>query len=412
MALDAKLPRATELLAREHEAAAASVAELTPDLAFAEHETLRYQRPELPPLNEVARYYALAEEARFYSNGGPCYERLASRLADSIGDVSCIPVGNCTLGLIAAIRGLCGAPAGRRKLIAVPSFTFTATACAIRWAGFEPLFVDIEPDSWQLAPDALAEALARYDGRVAGVMGCSTFGTAAPTAVRDRWRRLCADAGTPLLIDSAAGFGGLDEGGLPLGAQGDTEVFSFHATKPFAIGEGGAVVTSDPDLAERITRLINFGIDPDTRTSVTVGLNAKMSELHAATGLAMLDRFPDALDRRRATARQLQALFSSKPLTYQVGSESSTWQVFQLLMPTAQSRQRTVTLASAHNIEVRTSFDPPLHRHPAFEGAEIAGDLPVTDHVAARALSLPMANTMGPRQRVRLGRLMDAAFAA
>jgi dTDP-4-amino-4,6-dideoxygalactose transaminase len=143
-----------------------------------------------------------------------------------------------------------------------------------------------------------------------------------------------------------------------------------------------------------------------------VGLNAKMSELHAATGLAMLDRFPDALDRRRATARQLQALFSSKPLTYQVGSESSTWQVFQLLMPTAQSRQRTVTLASAHNIEVRTSFDPPLHRHPAFECAEIAGDLPVTDHVAARALSLPMANTMGPRQRVRLGRLMDAAFAA
>ena len=224
-----------------------------------------------------------------------------------------------------------GLPLVSRKLIAVPSFTFTATACAIRWAGFEPLFVDIEPDSWQLAPEALAQALDRYEGCVAGVLGCSTFGTAAPTAVRDRWRRLCADADMPLLIDSAAGFGGLDDGGRPLGAQGDTEVFSFHATKPFAIGEGGAVVTSDPDLAERITRLINFGIDPETRTSATVGLNAKMSELHAATGLAMLDRFTDVLDRRRATARQLQALFSSQPLTYQAGSDSSTWQVFQLL---------------------------------------------------------------------------------
>ncbi len=394
------------------EAANASAPELTPDLDFADHETLRYQRPELPSLNEVARYYALSEEARFYSNGGPCCERLASRLAEYIGEVSCIPMGNCTLGLIAAIRGLCGTPEGGRKLIAVPSFTFTATACAIRWAGFEPLFVDIEPDSWQLAPDALAEALARYHGSVAGVMGCSTFGTAAPTAVRDGWRRLCADADIPLLIDSAAGFGGLDDGGLPLGAQGDTEVFSFHATKPFAIGEGGAVVTSDPDLAQRITRLINFGIDPDTRTSATVGLNAKMSELHAATGLAMLDRFTDALDRRRATARQLKALFSSKPLTYQAGSESSTWQVFQLLMPTPEGRRRALTLASAHNIEVRTCFDPPLHRHPAFDGAEIAGDLAVTDHVAARTLSLPMANTMGPRQMVRLGRLMDAAFAA
>lgn len=401
------VPRALEQLPGGHEAAAVSIS----DLEFAD-ETIRYQRPELPPLSEVARYYALAEEARFYSNGGPCCERLAGRLADYIGDVSCIPVGNCTLGLIAAIRGLCGTPDGQRKLIAVPSFTFTATACAIRWAGFEPLFVDIEPDSWQLAPDALAEALARYDGRVAGVMGCSTFGTAAPAAVRERWRSLCADAGMPLLIDSAAGFGGLDEGGLPLGAQGDTEVFSFHATKPFAIGEGGAVVTSDPDLAQRITRLINFGIDPDTRTSATVGLNAKMSELHAATGLAMLDRFTDALDRRRATARQLQALFSSQPLTYQTGSESSTWQVFQLLMPTPEDRRRALTLASAHNIEVRTCFDPPLHRHPAFHGAEIAGDLAITDHVAARTLSLPMANTMGPRQMVRLGRLMDAAFAA
>jgi dTDP-4-amino-4,6-dideoxygalactose transaminase len=383
-----------------------------PDLDFAESETIRYQRPELPSLTDVARYYALAEEARFYSNGGPCCQRLAGRLADYLGDVSCIPVGNCTLGLIAAIRALCGNPDGRRTLIAVPSFTFTATACAIRWAGFEPLFVDIESDSWQLAPDALAEALARYDGRVAGVMGCSTFGTAAPTAVRDRWRRLCADADMPLLVDSAAGFGGLDADGLPLGAQGDTEVFSFHATKPFAIGEGGAVVTSDPDLAERITRLINFGIDPDTRTSATVGLNAKLSELHAATGLAMLDRFPDALDRRRATARQLQELFDGKPLTYQAGSEVSTWQVFQLVMPTPHSRQRALTLASEHNIEVRTCFDPPLHAHPAFDGAEIAGDLTVTDDIAARALSLPMANTLGPRQIARVGRLMDAVFAA
>jgi dTDP-4-amino-4,6-dideoxygalactose transaminase len=399
-------------LAREHAAAGAALPELTPDLAFADHETLRYQRPELPPLDEVARYYALAEEARFYSNGGPCCERLASRLAASIGDVTCIPVGNCTLGLIAAIRGLCGTPDGRRTLIAVPSFTFTATACAIRWAGFEPLFVDIAPDSWQLDPDALAQALGRYDGSVAGVMGCSTFGTAAPTAVRAQWRRLCADAGTPLLIDSAAGFGGIDDGGLPLGAQGETEVFSFHATKPFAIGEGGAVVTPDPDLAQRITRLINFGIDPDTRTSVTVGLNAKMSELHAATGLAMLDRFPDALDRRRATARELQARFSANPISYQTGSEASTWQVFQLLMPTPRSRQRALTLAAEHNIEVRTAFDPPLHRHPAFDGAEIAGDLAVTEHVAARTLSLPMANTLGPRQTARLGRLMDAVFAA
>jgi dTDP-4-amino-4,6-dideoxygalactose transaminase len=389
----------------------APVEESHPSLEFGEHETLRYQRPELPPLSEVARYYALAEDARFYSNGGPCYERLSSRLAAYVGDVSCVPVGNCTLGLLVALREICGAPAGRRNLIAVPSFTFTATACAVDWAGFTPLFVDIEPDSWQLSPAALRDALSRYDGRVAGVMGCSTFGTAAPAAVRDGWHDVCARADVPLVIDSAAGFGGRDDHGRPLGAQGDTEVFSFHATKPFAIGEGGAVITPDPHLAERVARLINFGIDPDSRTSLTAGLNAKMSELQAATGLAMLDRFQDALDRRRATAARLRDLMSAHPLAYQAGSENSTWQVFQLLVPDPSSRRRALELAAAHNIEVRTCFDPPLHRHPAFAAATVAGDLCVTEHVAARTLSLPMANTLGPRQMARMATYMDAVFA-
>ena len=81
--------------ARTH-AAVVAPAEPGPDLEFGEHETLRYQRPELPPLSEVSRYYALSEEARFYSNGGPCYERLSSRLAAYVGDVTCVPVGNCT----------------------------------------------------------------------------------------------------------------------------------------------------------------------------------------------------------------------------------------------------------------------------------------------------------------------------
>jgi dTDP-4-amino-4,6-dideoxygalactose transaminase len=381
------------------------------ELDFGPRETIRYQRPELPPIDDIARYYALSEEARFYSNGGPCHERLSSRLAEYVGDVSVIPVGNCTLGLMAALREVCGSPDGRRNLIAVPSFTFTATACAIRWAGFEPLFVDIEPDSWQLRPDALRGALEQYDGRVAGVMGCSTFGTAPPAAVRDGWHQLCDDHGVPLLIDSAAGFGAVDEHGGRLGSQGDTEVFSFHATKPFAIGEGGAIVTPDPDLADRLRRVINFGIDPMSRASMTAGLNAKLSELHCAAGLAMLDRFDDALRRRQATAAALRELLATHPLTYQRGSEDSTWQVFQLLVADNEIRERTLTLASAHNIEVRTAFDPPLHRHPAFADAPAAGALEVTEHVAGRMVSLPMANTLGPRQTTRLAGLMNAAFA-
>jgi dTDP-4-amino-4,6-dideoxygalactose transaminase len=383
-------------------------AEVRAGLDFSRTETLRYQRPELPPLHDVARYYALSEDARFYSNGGPCAQRLTARLSDYVGGAGCVLVGNCTLGLMAALRALCGEPAPGRALIAVPSFTFTATACAIRWAGFEPLFVDIEPESWLLDPIALEAAL---DARpVAGVLACSTFGTAPHASLRAGWRAACARAGVPLLIDSAAGFGAVDEAGLPLGSQGDTEVFSFHATKPFAIGEGGAVVSSDAEIVERIERIINFGIDPDSRLSLDAGLNAKMSEIQAAIGLAMLDRFDGVLARRRATAARLKALVARHPLTYQAGSAGSTWQVFQLLVPDADTRARAVALAEPHRIECRTMFEPPLHRHPAFASATLAGPLATTEAVAARTLSLPLANSLGPRQLRRLTDFVDASL--
>src|SRR3712207_3000798 len=131
-------------------------------------------------------------------------------------------------------------------------------------------------------PTALETALRAHAGAVAGVLACATFGTPPPDAIRRAWRAACAEHGAPLLLDSAPGFGARDEHGRRLGTQGETEVFSFHATKPFAVGEGGVVVTGNAEIANRVSRIVNFGLDPGTRTSGVVGLNAKMSELHAA----------------------------------------------------------------------------------------------------------------------------------
>ncbi|MGH3493177.1 MAG: DegT/DnrJ/EryC1/StrS family aminotransferase, partial [Sciscionella sp.] len=373
-------------------------------------ERLRYLRPELPPLEELARYYALSEERQWYSNQGPCYERFAASLADYVGNVQCVPVNNCTLGLMVALRVVCGEPAGRRRLIALPSFTFTATACAVKWAGFEPLFVDIERDSFQLDPNALDAALAAHEGRVAGVLGCATFGTAPPSATRQGWRDACARYNLPLVMDSAAGFGAVDEHGVLLGAQGDTEVFSFHATKPFAIGEGGAIITRQPSVAERVERVMNFGIDPTNSMSGLPGLNAKLSELHCAMGLATLDRYRTILAARRGTVAKMKQAVADHPVGYQAGSEGSTWQGFHVTLPTAALRNRAVSFARQELIEVRKCWDPPLHQHPAFAGAPDGGDLTVTEQVAARSITLPMANRLGPRQIDRIARLIELVF--
>ena len=375
-------------------------------------EWVRYQRPEPPAVDDIVRYYALAEEQRFYSNFGPCHTLLASRIATFLGgEVHAVPVANCTLGLMAALRTVCGPARGARRLVAVPAFTFTATACAIRWAGYEPLFVDIDPEAWQLCPQALEAALQAHPGEVAAVMGCSTFGTAAPSDVRARWRGLADAHDTALLIDSAAGFGAVDECGGLLGALGETEIFSFHATKPFAVGEGGVIVTPDPELAAQLTSAINFGIDPSSRVSVETGLNAKMPELIAAAALAMLDGFTASLAQRRATAAHLQTLLEPYGPSYQRNSIGSTWQILQLALTDAEVRERALARAQDLRVEVRTCFDPPLHRHPAFTDAPLGGELPVTEELAGRMLSLPMANRLGPRQCERIRVLIEETHA-
>jgi dTDP-4-amino-4,6-dideoxygalactose transaminase len=343
-------------------------------------------------MEEVLAYFERSCEARWFSNGGPCASELTARLEARLGgETTCVLVANATLGLMAALRAAFGEGDGR--LVVTPSYTFTATACAIRWAGFEPLFVDVDARHWQLDPNELEQALAERGGEIAGVLACATFGTAPPPEVRAAWRELSAAHGVPLVIDSAPGFGSLDLHGSPLGGLGDTEVFSFHATKPFAIGEGGMVATADPELAARIASLINFGLDA-TRISTEAGLNAKLSELHAATGLAALDRFDGVLAARRRVAGALRRATRSCGLTLQAGSGGSTWQFFQALAPDAATREAVLDAARELDVEVRTLHAPPLHRHPAFAAAPRHGTLDVTDDLAARSLSLPLANDM------------------
>jgi dTDP-4-amino-4,6-dideoxygalactose transaminase len=107
---------------------------------------IRFLRPELPPLDEVARYFAMAESERWFSNGGPCHELLRERIQRRLGrNISCVPVASGTLGLMIAIRALCGSPGESATEVIVPSFTFAATAGAVVWAGFVPVFADVDP---------------------------------------------------------------------------------------------------------------------------------------------------------------------------------------------------------------------------------------------------------------------------
>lgn len=359
---------------------------------------VRFQRPVLPPADAVERYLARSRETRWFSNGGPCWALLRDRLA-AVAGRECVPVTNATLGLLVAVAALRTRAPGSARDVLMPSFAFAAAAQAAAWNGLRPVFVDVDPDHWHLDPAALEHALARRRGEVAVVIALSSFGTPPPAAVRERWRSACADAEVPLLVDSAAGFGASAEDGCPVGAQGDTEVVSFHATKPMAAGEGGAVFCRDPAIAERVRRLTNFDFDDDNDAGSLRGINAKMSEPIAAIALAALDRLPAALAARRESAA---AILGALPddVRAQTGCEHGTWQFVSVRTAGAAARDAILDAARG-DIELRTYYQP-LHAMAAFAHCARASDLATTRALGAGLLSLPMAVDQSAAERRRI----------
>jgi dTDP-4-amino-4,6-dideoxygalactose transaminase len=349
---------------------------------------ISFQRPELPPTEAIDRYFDLARRARWFSNGGPCARLLSKRLSERVG-AYCTPVSSGTLGLMVALSAVLGKRSGGEALM--PSFTFVATAQAALRSGLAPCLLDVDPDSWHLAPEQLQASLSdRREARA--VIAVSAFGTPPPAEQRFRWEEACRRGGVPLIVDSAAGFGAVADDGVPIGAQGDIEVVSFHATKPFAIGEGGAVFTRDRELHERIGQEANFGFRSNRSVASARGLNAKMSELHAATALAVLDNFDRVLERRQATASALRKLIGGGPL-WQLGCERSTWQFAPLAFEQQQDRARALENCRG-KVETRIYYQPLHQLIPERPLMTIAGGTPHADDLYGRMLCLPMANDL------------------
>jgi dTDP-4-amino-4,6-dideoxygalactose transaminase len=362
---------------------------------------IRFQRPELPPSETIDSYLDLSREERWFSNGGPCSKLLQERLGERVG-AYCTPVASGTLGLMVALAATLGKRGGGEALM--PSFTFIATPLAAIWSGLRPRLHDVDPEHWHLAPDGLEASLAA-GGEAQVAIAVSAFGTPPPVAVRERWERACRSAGVPLIVDSAAAFGAVGNDGVPVGRQGDVEVVSFHATKPFAIGEGGAVFTRDRELHERIEQEVNFGFRPDLSVASAGGLNAKMSELHAATGLAVLDGFDSVLEHRRTAAADLRGRMNAAG-TWQRECELSTWQFTPVLFASEETRERAVRRCR-DAVETRVYYQPIQQLIPD-EVSLVEGGTPFAEDLYRRMLCLPMANDLSDEEIAAIATTISA----
>ncbi len=346
---------------------------------------LPFFRPAKPPLERVAARLAPSYDRGVLTNG-PLVRQFEAEAEDRLGVPHVVAVASCTAGLMLVLQAL-----SRPGTAAVmPSFTFSATAHAARWAGAVPRFAECDVTTCQLDID---DAATRLDG-ASVLVGTHVFGApCTPEAVEALGR----EAGVGVVFDAAHGFGATRDG-RPLGTFGDAEIFSLSPTKPMTSGEGGLVAMRDDDLAARVRLGVDYG-NPGDYDTLFAGLNARMSELHAAVGLESLGDLDAHLAIRRELAdRYRVALAGLAGISPQVvdARDASTYKDFTVIVDeTAFGLDRDTVAAAlkAEGIDTRPYFYPPVHRQQAYADLGTP-ELPATDWVADRVISLPLWRDM------------------
>jgi len=328
---------------------------------------------------------------RWLTNGGFYVSEFEERIADIAGVEHCVAICNATIGLEIAIRAL-----ELKGEVIVPSFTFIATAHALQWQGITPIFCDIDRQSHCLDPEQVERLITP---RTTGIIGVNLWGRSCEI---DALTEIAARKGLKLLFDSAHAFACTYKGSS-IGSFGDAEVFSFHATKFLNSMEGGAVVTNDADLAQKIRLMRNFGFSDYDQTD-SIGVNGKLNEVSAAMGLTNLESMAEfiAINRRHHKQYQdeLDGLAGVTLLQYDE-HERSNYQYVVLEIDeatTGVSRDQLMNILHAENVLARRYFYPGCHRMEPYRTlyADAPLSLPHTEFVAARVLTLPTGQGVTP----------------
>lgn len=336
------------------------------------------------------------EASGLYSNYGPVNRRFEAAASQQLfnAEAGCLTVSNATLGLMLAIKAATAGPQARKRYALLPSFTFAATAQAALWCGFTPLLYDVSPDTW--LPDAQAEdaMLQQYGDDIAVLVPYATFGNNLDL---ERYDKLTRDTGIPVVVDAAASLGSSLDGTVNFGS-GFTQpvVYSMHATKTFATAEGGLIWCANDVLRDQIRAMANFGFEAP-RVASLPGLNAKLSEVGALLALAKLEEFTGIVARRSQLAELYTDALQHEKLSFQrqIGTHVAHQFFPVLLAPELASRRAEIARRLLEmGINCAHYFSPHLFQQPYFAETSVAGSLAVTDDIASRVISLPLADTM------------------
>ncbi len=308
---------------------------------------------------------------------GEVVREFESEFADFVGTDHAVATSNGTTALQVMLEA---AGIGEGDIVLTTPFSFIASTNAIVHAGAEPVFADIDPETYNLDPEAAREVI-ESRGDVDAVLPVHLYGLPADM---DAFQRLAAEYDLLLFEDAAQAHGATSDGDQ-VGSIGDAAAFSFYPTKNMTTGEGGMITTDDDEVASRARQLCNHG-RVDSYKHEYVGYNFRMTNIQAAIGLDQLGRLPEWIKARQKKASYLTNRLSDADIISPTIPGDRTHSFHQYTIQVADRSGMTDTL-DEHNVGYGVYYPLPIPDQPAYE---YDCDIPVTQKASESVLSIPV----------------------
>ncbi|MDF1594394.1 MAG: DegT/DnrJ/EryC1/StrS family aminotransferase [Desulfobacterales bacterium] len=332
----------------------------------------------LPPTDEFVNQIRKIWLNGWLTNNGQLSRELAERLKGYLGIPNLELVANGTLALQIAIKAL-----GLRGEIITTPYSYVATTNSILWEGCEPVFVDIEDQTFCINPELIEAAISR---KTSAILATHVYGYPCDVL---RVQQIADKYKIKVIYDAAHAFGVRLSGESVL-LHGNCSILSFHATKLFHTAEGGAVISKDAEVAKCVFLMKKFG-HMGEEDYLNIGINAKISELHAAMGLCVLPKVNDLIALRKECSRwyneQLDGCHLQRPVS-PAGLEYN-YAYYPVIFPSHEIMMRVRHALLDNAIGPRRYFCPSLNTLP-FLKPELKRPCPISESISSRVLCLPM----------------------
>ena len=331
-------------------------------------------KPFTPPIEEYQNLLEGIWNRNWFTNNGPLVQQLEQELKDYLHVSNLLFVSNGTIALQIAIKAL-----GLTKEIITTPFSYVATTSSIVWEGCTPVFVDIDPNTLNIDPAKIEDAITN---ETEAILATHCFGNPCDIDAIDV---IAKKYNLEVIYDAAHCFGTKYKG-KSVFSYGDVSTVSFHATKLYHTIEGGAVITQNTDIHKQMNYMRNFGHNGPEKFQ-GVGINGKNSEFHAAMGLINLEHIDRILLSRKKASDKYDYYFNQKAFKRPVIEENaqSNYSYYPIIFKDSIEREKVINILESNNVFPRKYFSPSLSRLNYVEGFT-----PISDNISERILCLPL----------------------